>query len=94
VTTLGELGHMVIGRRRDEWDRAANLMALIANVNRDAKKTNPFNAEDFNPMSPKEERSPQEKNAILKGKFETMRARAFGGKVKYIRPFIPANAKA
>lgn len=39
------------GRQEGEWERAASVMALIANVNRDPKKkASPFRAADFNPF--------------------------------------------
>jgi len=40
---------MAEGRGRDEWGRMSSLLALIANVNRDPKKTRPFRPADFNP---------------------------------------------
>jgi hypothetical protein len=40
---------MAEGRGRDEWGRMSSLLALIANVNRDPKKTRAFRPADFNP---------------------------------------------
>jgi len=40
---------MAEGRGRDEWGRMSSLLALIANVNRDPKKTRAFKPADFNP---------------------------------------------
>jgi len=41
---------MAKAKQLDEWGRAANLLALIANVNRDQKKRRqPFDAYDFIP---------------------------------------------
>ena len=37
------------GHGRDAWSRTALLCTLIANANRDPKKTRPFRVEDFNP---------------------------------------------
>ncbi len=46
---------MAEGRGRDEWGRMSSLLALIANVNRDPKRTRAFKPADFNPY---EARSP------------------------------------
>ena len=37
------------GKGRDAWSRASNLMALLANINRDPKKSKVFKPTDFNP---------------------------------------------
>jgi hypothetical protein len=47
--TLKELLWMSEGRGKDVWARASNLMALIANCNRDPKKSKVFKPSDFNP---------------------------------------------
>jgi hypothetical protein len=47
--TLRELLWMSEGRGKDVWSRASNLMALIANCNRDPKKSKVFKPSDFNP---------------------------------------------
>ncbi|MBM4019873.1 MAG: hypothetical protein FJ288_16385 [Planctomycetes bacterium] len=40
---------MAEARGRDEWGRMSSLLALLANVNRDPKRTRPFKPADFNP---------------------------------------------
>ena len=40
---------MAEGRGRDEWGRMSSLLALIANVNRDPRRTRAFRSNDFNP---------------------------------------------
>lgn len=40
---------MAEGRGRDEWGRMSSLLALVANVNRDPKRTSAFKPADFNP---------------------------------------------
>lgn len=40
---------MAEGRARGEWGRTASLLALIANCNRDPRKTRAFRPADFNP---------------------------------------------
>lgn len=40
---------MAEGRRRDEWDRASSIMAIIANANRDPKKP-PASPRRFHPF--------------------------------------------
>jgi len=42
---------MAEGRQRVEWARNAALMALIANTQRDPKKTRAFRPSDFDPFS-------------------------------------------
>lgn len=42
---------MAQGHGQSAWGRTSNLMALIANVNRDPKKGRSFKPEDFNPYS-------------------------------------------
>ena len=36
-------------RGRDNWSHTSTLLAMIANVNRDPKKTSPFKPSDFDP---------------------------------------------
>jgi hypothetical protein len=40
---------MAEARGRDEWGRMASLLSLLANVNRDPKRTRAFKPADFNP---------------------------------------------
>ena len=47
---------MAEGHAKDAWQHTANLMALIANVNRDPKKKRPFKPSDFNPTISKQSR--------------------------------------
>jgi hypothetical protein len=42
---------MAEARMKDEWSRTSSLMALIANVNRDPKKTRAFKPRDFDPFA-------------------------------------------
>lgn len=42
---------MAEAHRRDEWGRTSCLMALIANTQRNPKKTRPFRPGDFDPFS-------------------------------------------
>ena len=46
---------MAEARMRDEWSRTSSLMALIANVNRDPKKTRALKPRDFDPFSGRSE---------------------------------------
>ena len=50
--TLRHLHWMAESRQRREWDRAASVLAMLYNVNKDAK-TRPARPEDFNPYVPK-----------------------------------------
>jgi hypothetical protein len=50
---------MAEGRRRDQWNHTASVLALVANANRDPKKGRAFTPADFHPMSgPKREPPP------------------------------------
>ncbi|MBU0717311.1 MAG: hypothetical protein KJ749_03605 [Planctomycetes bacterium] len=44
---------MAEARGRESWTHTSGILALIANVNRDPKKTRPFKPSDFDPYSPK-----------------------------------------
>ncbi len=49
--TLRELVWMAEGRMRHDWNIAAASMALLANINRDPKKSQAFGPLDFHPMA-------------------------------------------
>ena len=54
--SLRELMWMVESKDRGEWGRLSNLMALLANINRDPKKSKVFKPTDFNPYyAPKQD---------------------------------------
>jgi len=58
---------MAEGRSKQMWTHTSCIMALIANVNRDPKKTRAFKPDDFNPYAQVEVRqSPQKGWAMLK----------------------------
>ena len=47
---MRDLALMAEGRSRLEWSQTAEVLALIANANRDQKKKpSPFRASEFNP---------------------------------------------
>lgn len=46
---------MAEARRTDQWDHTSELLALIANCNRDPKKTRPYHSTQFNPFRKAEE---------------------------------------
>ena len=52
--TLRELVAMTEAREQSEWARMSALLALIANVNRDARKTRAFKPSDFDPFAKRE----------------------------------------
>ena len=52
--TLAELVSMAEARLESDWGRTSVILALIANVNRDPKKTRPFKPGDFNPFAPRQ----------------------------------------
>ena len=47
--TLRQLFWMAEGRVKDNWLHTSAILALVANVNRDPKKTKLFKPSDFNP---------------------------------------------
>lgn len=47
--TLRQLFWMAEGRVKDNWQHTSAILALVANVNRDPKKTKAFKPSDFNP---------------------------------------------
>ena len=53
---------MADGRARFEWGIASSQMALVANLQRDPKKGQPFKPSDFNPFATKEQK------IVLRGK--------------------------
>jgi len=49
--TLRELLAMAEGRQREQWSRLSALMALVANTQRDPKKTRALKPADFDPFA-------------------------------------------
>lgn len=47
---------MAEARGRECWAHTSAILTLIANVNRDPKKTRPFKPSDFDPYSAKDRR--------------------------------------
>ena len=61
---------MAEGRSRENWNRTASIMALLANVNRDPKKHRPYGASDFHPYAPEDRPAPKTKDlSILRAVF-------------------------
>jgi len=55
------------GRSRSLWAHTSSVMALIANVNRDPKKSRPFQPSDFSPhAAPSSQPLPKVKMKSLK----------------------------
>ena len=44
---------MAEGRSRSTWSHTSTVLAMIANVNRDPKKSDPFRPSDFDPHAAK-----------------------------------------
>ncbi|MFI4915584.1 MAG: hypothetical protein ACIAS6_03625 [Phycisphaerales bacterium JB060] len=42
---------MAEARQHDEWSRTSSVMALVANTQRNPKKTRPFRPSDFDPFA-------------------------------------------
>jgi hypothetical protein len=60
---------MAESRQREAWARTASLMALIANTQRDPKKTRAFKPSDFDPFSTSSEGAPNAGIGVLKAVF-------------------------
>ncbi len=43
---------MAEAKSKDSWSHTSSILALIANVNRDPKKSRTFKPDDFNPCLP------------------------------------------
>ena len=41
---------MAQARAKEKWQHTSSILSLIANANRDPKKTRPFKPSDFNPF--------------------------------------------
>ncbi len=54
--TLRQLFWMAEGQGRERWAHTSLLCTLLANANRDPKKTRPFKPADFDPYSRRERR--------------------------------------
>jgi len=48
---------MAEARARDHWAHTSSILALVANVNRDPKKTRPFKPSDFDPYAGRDKSS-------------------------------------
>ena len=53
---MRELLWMAEARWLEAWGHTSAVLALIANVNRDPKKTRPFKPSDFDPYSARDKR--------------------------------------
>lgn len=72
--------------RLDEyWSRTSSILALIANVHRDPKKTGPFKPSDFTPR-------PRKPRNTGSGNNDTIAAKADIGMLKDV--FVKPNPKA
>lgn len=60
---------MAEGRQRENWAHTSQFLALIANVNRDPKKTPAFSPADWNPMIERDGEPPEADITILKALF-------------------------
>jgi hypothetical protein len=67
--TLRELLAMAESREREAWGRTASIMMLIANANRDPKKTRPFKPSDFDPFAKSGKSAPKVGVEVLKSVF-------------------------
>lgn len=55
---------MAEARQRESWSRTASAMALLANTQRDPKKTRPFRPSDFDPFSAAKSAEPTPKVGV------------------------------
>ena len=67
--TLRELLAMAESRQRESWARTASVLALVANTQRDPKKTRPFKPSDFDPFAKSGKSTPKVGVDVLKSVF-------------------------
>jgi hypothetical protein len=89
---------MADARNRAEWGRAASIMALIANVNRDPKKSRAFKPGDFDPFSQRRSgEAPKLKMSEVKGMLGGMvrqrNQKSHAARPTRIRPGTQAQAE-
>jgi hypothetical protein len=63
---------MAEGRQRDTWMQTASIISMIANANRDPKKSRPYTWKDFFPFSPpkvNKRNAPKVPLTVLRGVF-------------------------
>lgn len=70
---------MAEARQRHEWAIASNVMALIANSQRDRKRARPFRASDFDPFA-KPQQPLRADVSVLKDVFIDRRMPGDGGR--------------
>lgn len=71
--TLRQLLWMAEARSKDAWARTSAVMALLANLHRDPKKTRPFRPIDFDPYAVRDKHDEAivvEDMAVLRQAFE------------------------
>jgi hypothetical protein len=61
---------MAEGRGTSEWDRTAVICTILANANRDPKKSRAFGVEDFTPYRQAVVAAPTEDVAAMKKAFQ------------------------
>ena len=66
---MRELVWMAESRTRQSWSQTSAVLALVANVHRDPKKTWPFKPADFNPLVKKPDTVIQADVSVLKQVF-------------------------
>ena len=55
---MRELVAMLDGRQRHDWSLASSIMAVIANTNRDPKRSRPIKPSDFDPFAKQSRAAP------------------------------------
>lgn len=65
---------MATGRNKAMWPHTAAILAMLANINRDPKKTRAVKPSDFDPYADKVETKPQETATLgtIRGRFSGM----------------------
>ena len=73
---------MLEGRQRHDWSIASSLMAVIANANRDPKRSRRLTPSDFDPFSTRQRRIKADvsvlKDVFIHGKFPDPAKEAHG----------------
>lgn len=73
---------MAEGRNRSLWAPTSHVLALLANIHRDRKKSSQFDPIDFDPYRARDPKPPAEKVelAAIKGAFAGLRVRRIKAK--------------
>jgi len=80
---------MADGRSFAMWGHTSNIMALLANIHRDPKKSRPFGPSQFNPHAARQSQSRKRRTTVEQLANDIMRV--VGGEKRKRRPLTGLN---